>query len=660
MAVDMNKLVNLDRLKEFQTAENAATASEFSTSKSYAAGAYVYYKGTLKKFKTAHTAGAWIGTDAEDATLADDVSVLKESINNIDAEQLNFVDVTGGNLFNPYTIVTGKFVTNSGAISNVVVSAYSAYIPVTKGDIVRYSKCTGSEAQTCQQYNENMEWVADARWVQVSEDDHFKLTITRDDVKYITINVKLVDKFRTFVTINQEYSEDLLGTYGKIITPKYPHYLNVPQVDEAVHEAPLTKNLIGMDSSIFYPVDWTNAEYITMSTEDGSAIGTSVDLLLFNENFELIGSINFNPNYSERTCPLDSNATATKYVTWNSTPSKNVQLEIGNTATKYESYSARINDKKQYKNLLGIAELTSVSDYNLVPFDSIITEINTLLFSTTGHTENFLFFTDPHLALATGNTFGMKKGAVQLINFMQAVYNSSPISFCLCGGDWLGQQDNPINAMSKLTYIDGMMREKFDRYLPIIGNHDTNYQGTEQLSNDILMNCYQKFRQEQRNYYKYEAPTSTLYVFDTGKENEQLDSYQNEQIAWFAESLLNDNSAHIIIALHIVYYSGTSIEPITNQILKVAQAYNARTSITYNGNTYNYSSATGKVSFCIGGHLHADTTAVINDIPVLITTTAAPTTTYTCTFDVCIADWVAKKLYIKRVGTGTDRTIDIL
>jgi len=81
MAVDMNKLVNLDRLKEFQTSENAATASEFSTSKSYAAGAYVYYKGKLKKFKTAHEAGAWIGTDAEDAKLADDVSVLKESIN---------------------------------------------------------------------------------------------------------------------------------------------------------------------------------------------------------------------------------------------------------------------------------------------------------------------------------------------------------------------------------------------------------------------------------------------------------------------------------------------------------------------------------------------------------------------------------------------------
>jgi len=93
MAVDMNKLVNLDRLKEFQTAENAATASEFSTSKSYAAGAYVYYKGTLKKFKTAHTAGAWIGTDAEDATLADDVSVLKESINNISVEYQN--NVTG-------------------------------------------------------------------------------------------------------------------------------------------------------------------------------------------------------------------------------------------------------------------------------------------------------------------------------------------------------------------------------------------------------------------------------------------------------------------------------------------------------------------------------------------------------------------------------------
>jgi hypothetical protein len=85
MAVDMNKLVNLDRLKEFQTSENASTASEFSTSKSYAAGAYVYYKGKLYKFKSAHAAGAWTTTDVEETKLADDVSSLKESISDNDA-----------------------------------------------------------------------------------------------------------------------------------------------------------------------------------------------------------------------------------------------------------------------------------------------------------------------------------------------------------------------------------------------------------------------------------------------------------------------------------------------------------------------------------------------------------------------------------------------
>lgn len=88
MAVDMNKLVNLDRLKEFQTSENASTASEFSTSKSYAAGAYVYYKGKLYKFKSAHAAGAWTTTDVEEAKLADDVSSLKESINDYSYESL--------------------------------------------------------------------------------------------------------------------------------------------------------------------------------------------------------------------------------------------------------------------------------------------------------------------------------------------------------------------------------------------------------------------------------------------------------------------------------------------------------------------------------------------------------------------------------------------
>ena len=118
MAVDMNKLVNLDRLKEFQTSENASTASEFSTSKSYAAGAYVYYKGKLYKFKSAHAAGAWTTTDVEEAKLADDVSGLKESLDT----QANIQKLE------QYTRIN----TPSGG---------SGYIDYSNGDVISSANC---------------------------------------------------------------------------------------------------------------------------------------------------------------------------------------------------------------------------------------------------------------------------------------------------------------------------------------------------------------------------------------------------------------------------------------------------------------------------------------------------------------------------------------
>lgn len=76
-------LIDLNGLGHFKDKENAMIAEDFSASKAYAAGDYCYYNGTLYKFKTAHAAGAWTTTDVEEAKLADDVSGLKESTNDL-------------------------------------------------------------------------------------------------------------------------------------------------------------------------------------------------------------------------------------------------------------------------------------------------------------------------------------------------------------------------------------------------------------------------------------------------------------------------------------------------------------------------------------------------------------------------------------------------
>jgi len=131
MAVDMNKLVNLDRLKEFQTSENASTASEFSTSKSYAAGAYVYYKGKLYKFKSAHAAGAWTTTDVEEAKLADDVSGLKSAIIEIN----NGLYKKSDNLLD-FGFIGGTWEQGGIGNSNPYMCKLKTPIPVSEGDIL--------------------------------------------------------------------------------------------------------------------------------------------------------------------------------------------------------------------------------------------------------------------------------------------------------------------------------------------------------------------------------------------------------------------------------------------------------------------------------------------------------------------------------------------
>lgn len=67
--------------------------SDFSDANDYAVGEYVRYNGKIYKFTVAHAAGAWIGTDATEVILADDlgsdVSDLKSAFNALGLSVIN-------------------------------------------------------------------------------------------------------------------------------------------------------------------------------------------------------------------------------------------------------------------------------------------------------------------------------------------------------------------------------------------------------------------------------------------------------------------------------------------------------------------------------------------------------------------------------------------
>lgn len=288
-----------------------------------------------------------------------------------------------------------------------------------------------------------------------------------------------------------------------------------------------------------------------------------------------------------------------------------------------------------------------------------------------GKAESFLFFADPHLCYAD-RLHGMFEN---YLNQIQAVYNATPTSMCVCAGDWLNNGNTRGNACWMLGVIDGAMKARFDKYINIVGNHDTNYQGYEYmqsgldgtydwdamadciLSTDVIRNLW--YRKQGNAYFEVDGDCTKFYVFDTGHDRPiTMDDYRWQQVDWYANALLTDDPERSAILLHIADVSGVAT-PMVDEITKVADAYNNRQTIEVNGKSYDYANATGKMGFVLAGHKHVDVTYVYNNIPVIMSTNLRATDDRP-TFDLVLIDWDAMLIHLVRVGDGENRSINLI
>lgn len=300
-----------------------------------------------------------------------------------------------------------------------------------------------------------------------------------------------------------------------------------------------------------------------------------------------------------------------------------------------------------------------------------VTEFAGLLNNTNANTERFLWFTDPHLCEASEwqTEFETYK------NHLKACYDGTATDFAVCGGDWLGNGDTQDMACFKLGYINAQMQSIFGgNYYPVLGNHDTNYQGiksegadprTGQLrkeTNETLWRNDSKYQSgNMGHYYKFNTPTTQYYVFDSELDWDlTMSEYKYEQILWFAEELLYSINMHSVAFIHIYYnWDGTTNHTgeMGDWITKIAQAYNNRGTIDIDGDTFDYSRARGKFHFVLAGHNHSDAVTTENGIPVVLTTKTRQDGVPT--FDLCLVDYKKNKLHLCRVGAGESRTVDI-
>lgn len=286
------------------------------------------------------------------------------------------------------------------------------------------------------------------------------------------------------------------------------------------------------------------------------------------------------------------------------------------------------------------------------------------LFNDTDKVESFIFFTDPHL---TEGRSGYESQMRSYLKTLKTYYDATPTNFVVCGGDWLGAYDTKDEACFKLGFINGTMRSLVEPYYPVVGNHDTNYQGKSTaesteldgvLTNETIRNLF--VPGEEKTYYAFDGANTRFYVLDTGSDwDGTMNAYRVEQIAWLANMLKTDNDTNRAVLMHIGYAASNTEFPavaFASNVMKLCNAFNNNTSVTISNVTYDFQGdSNGKVRFAMCGHVHADHNDVVNGIPLIAVTKmrdgGKPT------FDLCLADYNANTLRLVRVGNGESRNI---
>ena len=277
--------------------------------------------------------------------------------------------------------------------------------------------------------------------------------------------------------------------------------------------------------------------------------------------------------------------------------------------------------------------------------------------------ERFLYFTDPHYIDPNGWVAQYSDD----LDTIATYYNVYPLSFVLCGGDWIYKEDTKLNACNMLLQVKARMTELFgDDYHLVLGNHDTNYQGqlnryskeyTGQLSHQTIVDLW--YDEEGNTYYSFKGDCTTFYVFDTGIDwnHTSLDAFDLEQIEWYLDMLDKSNDAHIAISLHMLYVTDNDIHPLTSTLAAISVAYNERSTFFFGGNEYDFSKKRGQVEFMIAGHSHLDIQGELLGIPYIVTRSTGAVGHPN--FDIVAVDYDSGVLYTSRIGQGEDRKIPL-
>lgn len=246
--------------------------------------------------------------------------------------------------------------------------------------------------------------------------------------------------------------------------------------------------------------------------------------------------------------------------------------------------------------------------------------------------DTFIWLTDPHFARDNTNNYENGMHSVAMVNYL---INHMNISKVFCGGDLISGSMLKYDAVTMIENVRAFMKSIWDKTYMIIGNHEWNNPAgsAEQEVNELDLNTlYALLLKDKEDQYG-SISTAADYWIDNPVQKIRyffINATKTSGIltvsrAWFMSQLLSVPEGYtVVLCSHVGLDTSTdpaSIDSTFEPIADAMDAYNAKSTYTYNGVTYNYEDAAGKIAFAITGHTHVDTdVSTSGGIPIIGTT----------------------------------------
>lgn len=596
----------------------------FSTLTAYAAGDCVIKDAVLYRFKTAHAAGAWIGTDADAIEVGKELTGLKQDLNLSDT-----LIFTRGIINNQGVIGTGSdYITNNLNYAVNPIKLVCLSTPTTGAQVLYYTK--------------NDTFIVRSNYVTkeytIPKGSYFRICVANADKDKIKI-----------IEDNSEYN----WTYSTTNGTNYLSYTN---------NRVATASLIKIKNPMFLSVSDYSRYKINVHIFSVDDVGRATTTLKeirqqgWNQRETIINDI------GSYLCILLA------YV--DDSPIDDINDVVS-------AFSIREGD---------LSMINKLPYYWQNHITNRINTINSYC-RDNAYQSAFMFITDTHIRSYDGNMMHshdlMKTIATNTP--IKLIINGGDVAKGIVGDsadDRLSVNNFLDNIIAGINYCGADIENA--TMMSVVGNHDTgvDYLGNERYG-EIITNEQLFSQLKIPKQVTYNSDTKFEYFWDDTSNKVRyivtcaglatelgLSVTEYDLFAWLGDVLNSTPSGyHIIVFNHVFYNSGgTTVNGAMQNSLNLCGKYNERESYTYGEVTVDCSNGEGVVRGVFCGHSHIDANyrhgAGIN---VIMTTTDNASaelgetereigTIEEQAFDCMIVSNTHKLISAYRVGFGSDRT----